>query len=407
MDKQTFHLFSGGLSGADLRDVDMSSLSQETFKRLTFDSETEFPKDQETHAKQLIEQGKFSNTLEGLHKERINGEGTTIVLIDSLSNSQTSEFEGRDVENIVFKENDDGTISYEKYEKEYGDNHHGKTTASLATGNKCGVAPKAKVYLFGTAEGTDWTKAQETILKYIEENMIEKNKIPDIISMSADMKISVEDQKIIDRLKEQECAFLNSKEFWKDFLWGRVSYDGKEVLLDELIKEVVDKGEDKKYDENSTPGKSLTKARDNVLRKEHDMAVLPCTGVTCLKDGKEGVYKYIGSFCGASFAIPQVAGLFLLARQIDPEIKYKDFINIVKNPERMNSDGMMYVDFKETIKEIQERKQQKETPFISNESTKKIANSEDVAMHKQNAKSDVNTLENEQKIDKDNVQAIN
>lgn len=396
-------MFFGGLSGADLRDVDMSGLSPEIFKRLTFDSETKFPKDQEIHAKQLIEQGKFSNKLEELHKEGIDGEGTTIVLIDSQSNSQTSEFEGRDVENIVFKENDDGTISYEKHKKEYGDNHHGKTTASLATGNKCGVAPKSKVYLFGIAEGTDWTKAQEAILKYIEENMIEKNKIPDIISMSADKKISEEDKKIIDKLKEQGCAFLNSKEFWEDFLWGRTSSDGKEVLVDELMREIVDIGKDKKYDENTTPGKSLIKARGNVLGKKHDMAVLPCTGVTCMENGKEGVYKYIGSFCGASFAIPQIAGLFLLARQIDPEIKYKDFIDIVKNPERMNSDGMRYVDFKETIKEIQERKQQREETFISDESMRQIANNEEVAMDKESAKSDAGTLEKEPELDKDNT----
>lgn len=396
-------MFFGGLSGADLRDVDMSGLSPEIFKRLTFDSETKFPKDQEIHAKQLIEQGKFSNKLEELHKEGIDGEGTTIVLIDSQSNSQTSEFEGRDVENIVFKENDDGTISYEKHKKEYGDNHHGKTTASLATGNKCGVAPKAKVYLFGIAEGTDWTKAQEAILKYIEENMIEKNKIPDIISMSADKKISEEDKKIIDKLKEQGCAFLNSKEFWEDFLWGRTSSDGKEVLVDELMREIVDIGKDKKYDENTTPGKSLIKARGNVLGKKHDMAVLPCTGVTCMENGKEGVCKYIGSFCGASFAIPQIAGLFLLARQTDPEIKYKDFIDIVKNPERMNSDGMMYVDFKETIKEIQERKQQREETFISDESMRQIANNEEVAMDKGSAKSDACTLEKEPELDKDNT----
>ncbi len=129
-------------------------------------------------------------------------------MIDSISNSQVSEFEeGREVVNIVFKQNEDGTISYEEYQKykeeeenkekekqeeddDKFDHYHGKTTASLATGNECGVAPKAKVYLFGIAEGTDREKAQESILKYINENDI----IPDIISMSADTKISKEGQ---------------------------------------------------------------------------------------------------------------------------------------------------------------------------------------------------------------------
>lgn len=157
-----------------------------------------------------------------------------------------------------------------------------------------------------------------------------------------------------------------------------------------MFKEVLNEAKDKKYDESTTPGKSLTKARANVFGKESDMAVLPCTGVTCLENGKEGVYKYMGSFCGASFAIPQVAGLFLLARQIDKSISYDEFIEIVKNPER-EKDGMMYVDFKETLKEIYERKKEREerggpnsdnSSDISEDSVKAIANNNNVAKKK-------------------------
>lgn len=430
----TIHLLIVGLCGEDLSNVDMSGLSPEMFKRLTFDTETKFPEDPKMQVKginpqEIIEQGKFSNTLKELHKKGINGDGTTIVLIDNISNSQVSEFEGREVVNIVFKQNEDGTISYEEYQKykeeeenkekekqeeddDKFDNYHGKTTASLATGNKCGVAPETKVYLFGIAEGTDREKAQELILKYINENDI----IPDIISMSADTKISEEAKTIINELKEQHgCAFLNSKEFWEDFLWGRISNDAKGVVLDELFKEVLNEAKDKKYDESTTPGRTITKACANVFGKESDMAVLPCKEVTCLENGKEGVYKYMGSFCGASFAIPQVAGLFLLARQIDKSISYDEFIEIVKNPER-EKDGMMYVDFKETLKEIYERKKEREerggpdsdnSSNISEDSVKVIANTDNVAKEKENAQDVFDELEKGLEVNRDNEQAIN
>ena len=75
-----------------------------------------------------------------------------------------------------------------------------------------------------------------------------------------------------------------------------------------------------------------------------------------LKNGKDKeVYKYNGSVCGASFAIPQIAGLFLLARQIDKKINFDEFVEIVKNPKRVNKDGKMYLDAKEVIEEIKYR----------------------------------------------------
>lgn len=75
-----------------------------------------------------------------------------------------------------------------------------------------------------------------------------------------------------------------------------------------------------------------------------------------LKSGEDKVvYKYNGSVCGASFAIPKIAGLFLLARQIDEKINFDEFVDIIKNPERVNKDGKMYLDAKEVIEEVKYR----------------------------------------------------
>lgn len=75
---------------------------------------------------------------------------------------------------------------------------------------------------------------------------------------------------------------------------------------------------------------------------------------------KIGVYKYNGSVCGASFAIPQIAGLFLLSRQIDKDIRFNEFINIIKSPQMVNKDGTNYINASEIIKQVEKNKIEKD-----------------------------------------------
>lgn len=71
---------------------------------------------------------------------------------------------------------------------------------------------------------------------------------------------------------------------------------------------------------------------------------------------KIGVYKYNGSVCGASFAIPQIAGLFLLSRQIDKDIRFNEFINIIESPQMVNKDGTNYINASEIIKQVEKNR---------------------------------------------------
>lgn len=63
--------------------------------------------------------------------------------------------------------------------------------------------------------------------------------------------------------------------------------------------------------------------------------------------------------CGASFAIPQIAGLFLLSRQIDKEIRFNEFIDIIKNPQTVNKEGMNYINTNEIIKQVEKNRKEK------------------------------------------------
>ena len=350
-----------GICGEDVSKIDMSNLSPENFRRLTFDNKTIFSDEQikRFHPEKLLEQGKkFSNVKEekGLHEKGINGKGTTIAILDRYFDSSISEFEGRVVKHIVLEKNKNkenvANIIFERnkendfrkeYKEKYMDGSHGNTTACLVAGSECGVAPETEMYIFSVGN-ISWEESKEMMLKYIVENNIE----PDIISISADIQTSKEGQKMLDELEKKGCTLLDSSKFWKDFSWGRTSNNGEVVLLDELLKTISNR----ESAENSR--------NDKVIKNIPSTVILPAAGRTNIHMGEDGkpIYKYNGSLCGASYAIPQIAGMFLLARQIDSSIRYDEFMNVVKNPKRLNPEGMMYVDAEEICKEINEREKQ-------------------------------------------------
>lgn len=97
-----------GLCGKDVSKIDMSNLSPANFRRLTFESETIFSAEQikKFYPQKILEEGKsFSNGMERLHAEEIDGRGTTIGIIDSCFDSAIAEFDDRVVQHIVFEKN--------------------------------------------------------------------------------------------------------------------------------------------------------------------------------------------------------------------------------------------------------------------------------------------------------------
>ena len=309
-----------GLCGQDVSGIDMSNLSLENFRRLTFDSETKFSQEQQEkfHPEELLVRGReFTAGMTRLHETGIDGTGVNIGIIDSPFNSAIPEFDGTDGKprvKEVFGELSDDTF-------------HGKTTASLAAGRKCGVAPNAALYLYST----NFSKER---LDEILQHIIDSGVVLDILSMSAPIQFSDKTQGLLDVLERRglehgkEFVFLYSERFREDFALGRASNNG-EITLDEWFK-----------------------AKCAQLDKDvSGNIILPCSGRTSVQLEGKG-YKYNGSICGASFAIPQAAGLFAIARQIDPPLQYDEFVEIARSTARRNN---MRVDPEGIIEEINRR----------------------------------------------------
>ncbi len=330
----------------DVSEIDMSDLTIEMFKRLTFDTKTKFSKEQveKFHPFDIIKQGKqFGN----IKESKIDGSGTTIAIIDRFSDVSKKQFEGRTItvyrvsKNGVeeVQSNEDGIYLKDASEEEDGleKGYHGNTIASLAVGKECGVAPESNVVLFHI-DGIGNQEAQDAVLKFIDENREKEGfTIPDIISISAKTKI---DKEMLKKLEKLGCAFINSDIFMRNFTWGR-SNDGNKLVRDEFIQYTIDAfAADRGIDINE---------------KFNGKILIPVTGRTSsyINDDGEEVYKYNGSFCGNSFAIGQVAGLFLKARQVDKSISYGNFIKIARNTAKTNED-MKYLDADGIITKLKE-----------------------------------------------------
>ena len=342
-----------GLRGQDVSEIDMSKLTIEMFKRLTFDTKTTFSKAQveNFHPFDIIKQGKqFGN----IKESKINGNETTIAIIDRFSDISKKQFEGRTI--TVYRVSKDGVEEVQsneegiylkdasKEEDGLEKGYHGNTIVSLTVGKECGVAPKSNVVLFHI-DGIGNQAAQDFVLKFIDENSEKEGfTIPDIISVSAKTDIN---EHTLNELEKLGCAFINSDIFMMDFTWGRSNdgneNDGNKLVRDEVIQYTIDAfAADRRIDINE-------KFSGNML--------IPVTGRTSsyINDDGEEVYKYNGSFCGNSFAIGQVAGLFLNARQVDKSISYGNFIKIARNTAKTNNEDMKYLDVNEFIEKLKDK----------------------------------------------------
>lgn len=375
-----------GFCGEDISEIDMSALSLQYFKMITFDKETKFSQEQikKFNPSELIEQGKKFSDVKGkgsLHDKEINGKGTTIALLDTSFNSSIEEFGDRVKQHLIFQKVN-GEVIVRPYNEKDGNGFHGETTASLAAGKECGVAPEADLILFGIDKDswpqkgpngekqTDfaWSEAKAALLNYLQKNKI----VPDIISISADYKTLPEAQKAEDWLNTNNCAIIDSEKFWDYFSLGRKNAEDK-IVLDELVKAIY--SDDFQYDKNSFFGKKI----DETKEKSKNSTVMPFAGRTSIHTGKNGqpVEKYNGSLCGASFAIAQVSGLFLLARQEDKDLSFYNFVKIIKDTRMKNQEGIMYASATEIINEVKERsKTREETLGNRGNSIKKEAKKE-------------------------------
>ena len=336
--------FNKGFDNGDLKGVKIS-LSKENLRRITFVKDA-FSEEQikDLGVEEIIEQGKFSNRMKDIHK--IQPQNTvSIGIIDSYFKVDgLGEFEGRDVEKIIIYRDKEKGITINSSIKFNKEDFHGKTTACLAAGNRCGVIPESQLYLF-QLNGVTRKEAYDYILKYIKENNIKLDSLIDPSFNQKEEKI----QKSLNELDgDKNCEYFNTVDFWKNCAWGRYSDDGTEIELDEIAEEIINTIKSGKVKGNGMEKKI------EVMGNVDDKVLIPCTGMTGIQEDSKDKYKYYGSVCGASFPTTVLGSIFATVRQINPNITKEHFFEVMKETALINSRGQKYLNSEGLLERIQE-----------------------------------------------------
>lgn len=325
--------YSWGLCGKDMTRIDMDTLTLDEFKKMCFDSKTHFSNEQlkRFNPFKILEAGKsFSKDMDNLHEAGFSGTGINIGIIDTEFDYKNAEF---------LDDFGDSRVKFNRafYPENYlcdHDGFHGKAVTSISCGRSCGVASNSNIYLFNSRD--KWRQEERLeILKYILQNNIKL----DIISMSSNFKRTEEFNLYREKLLERGCQLIDSGTFWQSFSYGRKL--DNEVVLDEQLELMYQQKDKFSWDTK----KILERLSDNVI--------IPCSGRTHLQVDNNG-FMYNGVGC-ASWSIPQVSGLFAIAKQIDPNIKYDEFVEIVNKTSKINLQSYRYINPVGIVREINER----------------------------------------------------
>lgn len=381
-----------GLCGQDLRNWDMSNLSPEMFRHLCFDARTKFSSEQEEkfHPHELLNSANTpGKMIEELHRQGITGKGVKIAIIDAkIAEDEKALLEGVNVEKV-------------DSQKAGCEEQHGITVLSALKQ----MAPEADITYFPYDKKS---KQKDEILK--EHIMKSIQRGIKIISMSTSFNDLSNENEIKALCQQNGVMLIDSATFYKDFTYCFRSTDeaGNEAYheafcepetagiseenwkkyiglfkeynvdindVEKLAQKLDEKGETTKsaivkrlsqfsdvlglstYDQFRQAFKQRLIEDEKKEREENKSVEIACGGRTFACGGKtengEDNYKYWAS-CSASYTIPQVAGLFALARQVDSRIGYRNFVTACKDTSQ-KVDGRMILNPTELMETIKVR----------------------------------------------------
>ena len=337
-------VFNKGFDDESLKGIKIN-LSKQNLKRLTFVKEAfSEEKRRELGIEEIIEKGKFSNKMKSIHDIQSKNTASIGIIDSNFKVDGLNEFEGRDVKKVtIFRDKEKGIIINPSIEFNE-DDFHGKTTACLAAGNKCGVLPESQLYLFQLKDIVR-KDAYEPILKYMKEHNI---KLDVLINPAFNQKAKTIQNSLNELDGDKKCEYFDTADFWKNCAWGRYSEDGKEILLDEIAQNLISKIKSGKINGNGM------EAKLKVMGNVDDKVLIPCTGMTGIQEDFNDKDKYYGSVCGASYPTTVLGSIFASVRQINPNITKKHFFQVMRDTASINSRGQKYLNEEGMLKQIEE-----------------------------------------------------
>jgi len=319
-----------GVSLLDASSFDLSDVDERVLRRVPFSSLTVWPEEDKLpkgfEPKKIIEEALH---FKGLGFEKVNqrgfsGQGIKVAYIDLPFDTSHQEFEGRKIEYKEFSNN----IHF-----------HGYATASRLVGKNIGVARDVDLVFYGTNPDYACEYGDEDVSSIKEqldaiEDVVKKLKSGEkicAIGISASIESQLEDieseevrlmfvqryNDLADTLRNFDCELIDTDRFMKDFGFAYM----KDTLGDRNDLDNYDTI----YPQN--------KEKVNVIEAGK------CYPMPFTIDE----YKYENSVGCASYSVPQVVGMYAIAKQIDSKLDFKRFVEFAKKTATKNNSGMTFL----------------------------------------------------------------
>ena len=289
-----------GFAGVSLEKLDLREYAK-LLSEMPFDSRTKWPDSNKLpenfNPTRIVEESKNSGLgIRELHKQKIDGHGVGIAIIDQPLLINHSEYK-------------DAIVKYEKIDVlGVSPQMHGPPVSSIAVGTTCGVAPKAMLYYFAVPtwkwlENKPWAETVEKIIE-LNKNLDESKKIR-VISISLG-------------------AFSQrpNYELWKNVV-ERANENG--ILVVTCDPEFLKYGT-LKHIENTSCDDPENFQRGRYVSPGDELFVPAGNRTTASHYGTD-VYTYWREG-GISWAVPYLAGLAALAYQVNPNIEPKKIVDL-------------------------------------------------------------------------------
>ena len=313
------------LAYRDLSDHKVEISTEEELSELCFNTETVFPENLRGLADKVLQEGK---------KHRLNtcgltGKGIKIAIIDRPFNPDHVEFEGR--------------LEYIKVYPDHPDSEntdfHGTVCAGFLGGATCGVAPEAELLYYAIPYDVSdmevyygfQLEALRRILKY---NQTHDSRIR-IVSLSSGFPKSQLEQRseLEKQLAETGCVLIDAVNFQRNFKGiDRFTKDGKTSY--QLNKFQIDNYE-------------MHKDKPGFKEYFNSLCFVPSARRTSPGTDSKTEYIHWSKAASESWTIPNVAGAYACCLQVNPNLKYEDFISKCKQCQR--KDGFIILDLKTVL----------------------------------------------------------
>ncbi|MFC1792416.1 S8 family serine peptidase [Planctomycetota bacterium] len=288
-----------GLTNVSLSKLDLRSHLQ-LLETLPFDSQTKWPGPDKLpegfDPVHLLEDGKNPGLgIRALHKQGVDGRGVGIAIIDQPLLKNHVEY----VDRIVKYK----TIDVEGIPAQM----HGPPVSSIAVGKTCGVAPGASLYYFAVPMWKPDNKPYSDII----ENLIKLNENPNtkkkvkVVSISTGM---FSKQANFDRWKEVS---------------NKAEQNG--ILVVTCAQDTIQYGMLARIDGKDPDDPAGYQG--GIYGVRPGAVLVPTSNRTTASHTGSDVYTYWRE-AGMSWAAPYLAGLAVLAYQVNPEIEPKKIVSL-------------------------------------------------------------------------------